>query len=105
MAGFYTLSASSVVLTDLPDNIRKKLPRYPIVAVALLGRLAVDAGFQRRGLGSALLADAMERLQADTTLGIFALVVEAKDGQVVAWSKRYGFIRFDDRPRTLFRRL
>ena len=42
IAGFYTLAAAGILLSDLPEPLRKKLPRYPTVPVARLGRLAVD---------------------------------------------------------------
>jgi GNAT superfamily N-acetyltransferase len=61
VAGYCTLSASSVPLTDLPEAMRKKLPRYPSVPVARMGRLAVDARFKGMKLGTALLWDAIER--------------------------------------------
>ena len=42
VAGFYTLAAASIPLTALtPDQVRK-LPKYPVLPAALLGRLAVD---------------------------------------------------------------
>jgi hypothetical protein len=40
--GYYTLSASVLTLTELPDELARKLPRYPQLPVTLLGRLAVD---------------------------------------------------------------
>jgi hypothetical protein len=40
--GYYTLSASVLTLTDLPNELARKLPRYPQLPVTLLGRLAVD---------------------------------------------------------------
>ena len=41
IAGFYTIAATSVPLDKFPDDIAQKLPRYPLVAAGLLGRLAV----------------------------------------------------------------
>jgi hypothetical protein len=41
IAGYYTLSAGSILLTDLPAQLAKRLPRYPTVPIARLGRLAV----------------------------------------------------------------
>jgi len=49
IAAFYTLSAASIALTDLPPAESKRLPRYPAVPVVRIGRLAVDQGF--RGVG------------------------------------------------------
>jgi hypothetical protein len=55
IAGYYTLAAGGVLLSDLPDALTKRLPRYPSVPVARLGRLAVDAAYRGRKLGAALL--------------------------------------------------
>lgn len=60
--GYYTLSAYSVRLTDLPTSLTRKLPRYPDVPAALLGRLAVDMGCQGQGLGEDLMLDAMDKV-------------------------------------------
>ncbi|QQF85708.1 hypothetical protein JFL55_07990 [Histophilus somni] len=40
--GYYTLASTSIPLVSLPENLKKKLPRYPRVRAVLLGRLAVD---------------------------------------------------------------
>jgi hypothetical protein len=40
--GYYTLSAFGIELAELPDETARKLPGYPVVPAALLGRLAVD---------------------------------------------------------------
>ena len=61
IAGYYTLAAGSVLLTRMPQTLSKKLPRYPDVPVARLGRLAVGQKFQGRKLGAALLWDAIKR--------------------------------------------
>ena len=58
--GYYSLSASSVAWDTLPDEARKKLPKYP-VPVAHLGRLAVNQSMQSQGLGEFLLVDALAR--------------------------------------------
>jgi ribosomal protein S18 acetylase RimI-like enzyme len=101
VAGFYTLSAASVPASDVPTEILKRLPRYPVLPAALMGRLAIDRRFQRRGLASALLADAAKRvLKGD--LKAFALIVEAKDESAVAFYRLQGFQPFASRPMSLF---
>jgi hypothetical protein len=50
VAAYYTLSAASIPLTELPPDEAKLLPRYPAVPAVRIGRLAVDERFQRRGL-------------------------------------------------------
>lgn len=89
-AGYYTLAAASVALTDLPEALAKKLPRYPSVPVARVGRLAIDLAFQGRQLGGALLADAAERA-ARSEVAVFALLVDAKDETAAAFYRHHGF--------------
>ena len=52
LAGYYTVASSSVPLTDLPEEVTKKLPRYPCVPAVRMGRLAVDHQFGGKGLGA-----------------------------------------------------
>ena len=67
----------------------------------ILGRLAVDQSFQGKGIGSALLADASAR-SIGNAVAAFALLVDAKSDQAVAFYERHGFLRFESQPRTLF---
>ncbi len=91
IGGYYTLSATAVVFDSLPEAFRKKLPRYPEVPAALLGRLAVDLRHRGKGLGEILLLDAMRKtLNADLAAAV--LVVDAKDEQAAAFYYRYGFL-------------
>lgn len=100
IAGYYTLAAGGVPLTDLPEPLAKRLPRYPSVPVARLGRLAVDQTYRGRKLGSALLWDAGTRaLRAE--LVAFALVVDAKDDQAEAFYRHHGFVAFGRQARQL----
>ena len=101
IAGFYTLSATSVLLADLPQETARKLPRYPTVPAVRMGRLAVDRSARGKGLGAALLADALARC-LDADIASFALVVDAKDEAAAAFYRHHGFIPFEDRPRILF---
>ena len=77
-AGYYTLAAGGIPLAEMPAALAKKLPRYPLVSVARLRRLAVDRAYHGRKLGSALLWDAIER-SLRSEIAVFALVVDAKD--------------------------
>lgn len=103
IAGFYTLSATSVTLEGLPEDVRRKLPRYPAVPATLLGRLAVSVNHQRQRLGERLLVDALHRsLAASTSVGSVAVVVDAKNESNAGFYRAYGFIRFVDAPLRLF---
>ena len=61
LAGYYTLSATSIRLGDLPPEMAGKLPRYPLVPATLIDRLAIDTRCQGKGLGEFLLMDALHR--------------------------------------------
>jgi ribosomal protein S18 acetylase RimI-like enzyme len=101
IAGYYTFSAASVPMLDLPSETAKRLPRYPVVPAALIGRLAIDRQYRGRGLGAALLFDAIARAaRADTA--IFAVLVDAKDDAAAAFYRHHGFQPFAARPFTLF---
>jgi hypothetical protein len=101
IAGFYTLASASLLLADLPVATAKKLPRYPSVPAVRMGRLAVDLAFRGQGLGSALLADALDRA-ARAEIAAYALVVEAKDDSAAAFYRHHGFIALPDAPMKLF---
>lgn len=100
IAGFYTLAASGVPLTDLPETLSTRLPRYPSVPVARIGRLAVDRAFHGQKLGGALLADAAMRA-ARSEVAVFALVVDAKDDSSEAFYRHHGFEIFGSQARQL----
>ena len=92
VAGFSTLANSMVHLSDLPPAHAQKLPRYPQVPATLLGRLAVDLGHRKQGLGELLLLDAMKRtLESSRVTASFALLVDAKDEAAKAFYLRYDF--------------
>jgi GNAT superfamily N-acetyltransferase len=101
VAGYYTLSAASIPMTDLPEALARKLPRYPVLPAALIGRLAVDRLWQGRQLGAALLFDAIARaIRADAA--VFALIVDAKDEAAARFYGHYGFEAFSGRAKRLF---
>jgi GNAT superfamily N-acetyltransferase len=100
IAGYYTLAAGGIPLTDLPEPLAKRLPRYPSVPVARLGQLAVDQVYRGRKLGSALLWDAgMRPLRSE--IAVFALVVGAKDERAEAFYRHHGFVAFGGQARQL----
>jgi GNAT superfamily N-acetyltransferase len=100
VAGYYTLAAAGVPLTDLPESLSKRLPRYPSIPVARVGRLAIDLSFQGRKLGAALLADAALRALR-SEVAVFALVVAAKDDSAVAFYQHHGFEMYGGQPKQL----
>ena len=101
VAGYYTLASASILLTDLPDNLAKKLPRYPNLPAVRMGRLAVDQGFKGMGLGAALLADALRRA-ASADIAAYAFVVDAKDESAAAFYAHHGFCATVENPLFLY---
>lgn len=101
IAGYYTLAATSVLAEDVSADILRKLPRYPILPAALIGRLAVDHRFRQRGLGGLLVADAALRVLGGD-LKAFAIIVDAKDEAAAAFYRKQGFIPLAGRSTSLF---
>ena len=101
IAGYYTFAATGIPLPDLPPELTKRLPRYGVAPAGLIGRLAVDARFRGRRIGSALIIDAARRA-ATADPAIYALMVDAKDDAAAAFYERMGFQRFAGRPMSLF---
>jgi GNAT superfamily N-acetyltransferase len=100
--GYYSLSAASLAFERLTETDRKGLPKYPIPAVRI-GRLATAAFNHGMGLGELLLQNAVKRvLQARLTLGVYAIVVEAKDESAEAFYRKYGFRLCDLETRQLY---
>ena len=93
--GYYTLSAGAIAPAELDPALQKRLPRYDVLPVVLLGRLAVHQGRQGQGFGKFLLIDALHRsLALQTQVGAMAVTVDAKDDAARTFYERYGFVRF-----------
>lgn len=91
VVGFYSLAVGSVDVADAPLRVVKGLARYP-VPVMILARLAVAQAHQGKGLGRALLKDALLRTaQAADIAGIRCLVVHAKDDAARQWYASWEF--------------
>ena len=103
MLGYYTLSASLVNTSELPDALAKKLPRYPQLPVTLLGRLAVDQSMKGKGMGQYLLLDALRRCaEAAGNIAAMAVVVDAKDDAAEAFYRHFSFLPLQQQPRRMF---
>lgn len=77
---YYCISAGAVERAAAPGRIRRNAP--DTVPVSVIGRLAVDRNYAGRGLGAAILADALRRIAiASQSIGIGAVLVHAKDEQ------------------------
>ncbi|NBY69541.1 MAG: GNAT family N-acetyltransferase [Betaproteobacteria bacterium] len=101
IAGYYTLASASVLLADLSEALVKKLPRYPSVPAVRMGRLAVDQTSKGKGLGAALLADALRRA-VTSEIAAYAFIVDAKDEEAASFYAHHGFIALTDQPLNMF---
>jgi GNAT superfamily N-acetyltransferase len=93
--GYYTLSQQVISLEDVPSELSKKLPKYPLLPAILVGRLAVDGRRQGGGLGSLLLMDALLRSwQTAQTVASCAVRVDATDDKAQDFYLRHDFLPF-----------
>jgi predicted GNAT family N-acyltransferase len=98
IAGFYTLSAKSIALEKLPDELAEKLPHYPELPATLLGRLARDVSFKGQGIGNLLMVDALQRAyESSSVIGSVAVVTEPKDDRAARFYAEFGFKPLDGR--------
>jgi len=103
LAGYYTLSAFSVHLAELPKAIARRLPRYPLLPATLLGRLAISLSFRGQHLGRFLLVDALSRSCKNTSeVASVGVVVEAFDENARAFYLHYEFSPLGNQPDKLF---
>lgn len=89
--GYYSLAVGQIEYSDAPERLQKGLARHP-VPIMLLAHLAVHKDWQKKGVGRALLRDAVRRtLQAAEIAGIRALAVHAKDEQARRYYQQFDF--------------
>ena len=100
--GYYSIAAGSIESDRAPEDIRRRLGRYPI-PVFRLARLGVDQSVQGQGLGGEMLFAAAERaLAVANEVGGVALVIDAKDEAAAEWYARFGAVSLLDNPQELF---
>jgi ribosomal protein S18 acetylase RimI-like enzyme len=93
----------AIDLGDVPEEVAKRLPKYPAISATLLGRLAVSTAFRGRGLGVKSLMDALHRsLKLSEQAASTGVVVGAKDEEACAFYRKYGFIEFPKIDKRLF---
>lgn len=89
--GYYSLSAGAINHNAAPKPLRRNIPDP--LPVLLLGRLAIDKNYHNKGLGSALLRDAMLRaVSVASDTGVFAILVHALSEQARRFYLSRGFV-------------
>jgi GNAT superfamily N-acetyltransferase len=100
VVGYYCLASGALELNHAPAGIRRNMPDP--VPLAILGRLAIDNAWQGKGLGVALLQDAVLRTsQAADIVGIRGLLVHALTEQAKSFYEHHGFAASPTQPMTL----
>lgn len=90
VVGYYALAAGAVAHSSAPPSAKRNMPDP--LPVMVLGRLAVDQACQGKGLGRALLRDAILRtLQAASIVGIRAILVHAISPEARKFYEHCGF--------------
>jgi GNAT superfamily N-acetyltransferase len=102
IAGYFTLCAYGIPPGVIPEEARKHIPKYPLVSATLIGRLALSADFQGKGLGSFLLAEALRKAYANAAVvGSSMVVVDAIDENAARFYTAHGFVRMPDSMRLM----
>ncbi len=92
IAGFYTLSAATILTTALPEAVTRKLPRYGEFPATLLGRLARSTAFKGQGLGDRLMMSAFARAaHGAEEVASWAIVTDPKDDNARRFYEDFGF--------------
>lgn len=100
--GYYSLCTSQVEFAELPDELSRILPEYPVPA-ALIARLAVDRSTIGKGLGARLLINSLQRiLTASADMAVKVIIVDALDDEARSFYKHYGFIALPGQEYKLF---
>jgi GNAT superfamily N-acetyltransferase len=89
--GYFTLAMASVPRAMFPKNYVRGLPPYDLPLI-LLARIAVDRRFSGRGLGHALISEALRvSLRVADEVGCRCVVTDAYRDRI-GWYARYGFV-------------
>lgn len=92
--GFVTVSSGSLSRDNLPQNLQKKFPNYPL-PILHITRIGVDVKYQKRGIGKELMFSAFKlALEQKERVGCIGVVVDAKVDAVTFYQK-LGFVELD----------
>jgi GNAT superfamily N-acetyltransferase len=92
IVGFYALSMGQILAQEATGSMRRNMPQH--IPAVMLGRLAIDRGWQGKGLGRALLADAVRRcLRASSEISARLVIVHAISPAAEAFYLHHGFAR------------
>ncbi len=88
--GYYAISSASVARDAATSKLRRNSPDP--IPMALIGRFAIDSRYHKRGLGTALMKDAILRIsQASDLIGIRGILLHAIDDDAKNFYLSCGF--------------
>lgn len=100
--GYYSISMAELQRENLPDEVKKGFPRYPLPVIRI-GKLAVDKRWQGQNLGELLLIDIFKRgLKLSQDIGVIGFLVDAINERAKQFYIKYGFTDLVDLPLSLF---
>jgi GNAT superfamily N-acetyltransferase len=92
IVAYFSLSMGQILAQDVVGSMRRNMPRF--IPAVVLGRLAIDRAYQGQGLGSALLANAIERaIRASSEVSARLMIVQAISPGAEAFYLHHGFTR------------
>ena len=90
VVGYYALASGAIAQSRVPGRFRRNMPDP--VPVVILARLAIDRGYQGKGLGRALFRDAAHRVAgAANVIGIRGIGVHAISEEARRFYAALGF--------------
>ena len=100
VVAYYCLANGAIAQTISTGKVKRNMPDP--IPVMIIGRLVVDQNWQGKGIGKALLRDAIFRtLQASEIAGIRAILVEAISEEAKQFYEKCGFTVSPIAPMTL----
>jgi predicted GNAT family N-acyltransferase len=90
--GYYALCMGQIFSSEVVGSMRRNMPHQ--IPSVILGRLAIDKKWQEKGLGGALLQDAVQRsARAAKEVSARLLIVHALSPEAESFYRHYGFVR------------
>jgi GNAT superfamily N-acetyltransferase len=100
---YYTLSAFTIGVGELPEEETKGFPKHPVAPATLLGRLAVEQSCRGQGIGEHMLLHALKRAyDLSSEIASYTVVVDAKNDAAAAFYQHFGFQPLPERTDRLY---
>ncbi len=90
--GYFALSMGQVLTHEVIGSMRRNMPKH--IPAIILGRLAIDQEWQKKGLGRALISEVIRRsLLAASEVSARLIVIHALSPAAEAFYLHHGFTR------------